>query len=130
MDRYIKIPSAVNNLKRIIMCYSYHTEFLSTYYNDKLYIFRQVFGEYIKTYTKEIDYPVLIQEWKLNLDKSAYKNKMDAKERLPSNKKEIYRHDCHELWPKIIIWRMQWYTFQGIMLHTEDNIKCPEDYLK
>ena len=33
---------------------------------------------------KEIDHPQLIRKIKLNLDTSAYKNKIDADERIPS----------------------------------------------
>ena len=31
---------------------------------------------------------------------------------------------------KIIIEDMKWFPFQGIILHAEDNIECPEEHLK
>ena len=34
------------------------------------------------------------------------------------------------LQPKSIIEDMQWFPFQGIMLHTENNINSPDDNLK
>ena len=38
---------------------------------------------------KEIDHPVIIQYWNLNLDTEEYKKKLDTKERLLSNNKEL-----------------------------------------
>ena len=40
-----------------------------------------------------MDHPTLIEEWKLNPDTAAYPNNIDKKERLPSKKKEIDRHN-------------------------------------
>ena len=68
MVHYITITYAANNLKIITICYCLHTEFSSTYYNDKGNVFRNIFGQYIKPHMNEIDNPTLIQEWKLNLD--------------------------------------------------------------
>ena len=51
---------------------------------------------------------------------------MDSKERLPPKKKEIDCHNSIELCPKIINEDMKWFPFQGIMLHTTDEIKIPE----
>ena len=31
---------------------------------------------------------------------------------------------------KIIIEDMKWFSFRGIMLHSADNIECPEENLK
>ena len=39
---------------------------------------------------KEIDHTTFIQEWKLNLDTSAYLNKLDKKERLLLNKNNVF----------------------------------------
>ena len=36
---------------------------------------------------KELDHPWLIKKIKLNLDTAAYKNKVDADERIPSDNK-------------------------------------------
>ena len=38
---------------------------------------------------KDIDSNELIEEWKLNLEKSAYENKLDAGEDVPSLKKKM-----------------------------------------
>ena len=72
MACYIKIPFDANALKSITICNRFHTEFVSTYCNDKGDAFRYIFGQYIKPYMKEIDHPAFIQEFKLNLDTAAY----------------------------------------------------------
>ena len=89
MACYRAIPSVANTFKSIFICYSFYTDFVSTYYNDRVDVFRLIFAEYIEPYMKEIDHPALIQEWKLNLDTATYKNKLYSKEKLPSNRKEI-----------------------------------------
>ena len=52
---------------------------------------------------KEIDNLVLIKEWKLNLDTSAYLKKLDKKERLPPKKKETDWYRSQEFFPNSII---------------------------
>ena len=79
---------------------------------------------------REIDHPVLIKEWNFNLDTSSHLKNIDKKERLTSNEKEIDRHNSQEFWLKSIIGDMNWFPFQGIMLHAADNIECPSDHLK
>ena len=41
----------------------------------------------------------------------------------------MYRHNSKTYWPKNIIEDIQWFPFQGIMLHTVDNSKIPEYHL-
>ena len=55
---------------------------------------------------------------------------MDAKEILPSKKKQIDCRNSIELWPKSIIEFMQWFHFKIIMLHISDKIKSPAEHLK
>ena len=93
MACYRAIPYAANNFKIITMCNCLHTEFASTYYNDKEDAFIYIFGQYIKPNMKEIDHPALIKELKLNLVTSAHLKNVDKIERLPSQKKDIYRLD-------------------------------------
>ena len=92
MEFYIDIPSATNTSKIITICNRFHTEFSSTYYNDKGDAFIYIFGQYIKPYMKEMDHPAFIQEWKLNLETAAYLKNLE-KEIITSKKKEINRHD-------------------------------------
>ena len=108
---------------------SFHTEFASMYYNDKGDVFIFIFGEYIKSYMREIDTIVFIKEWKLNLNTSEYKKKLDSYERILSERKDIDNQNSIELFPKSIIEDMQWYNFWGIMLHIADKIKSTAENL-
>ena len=78
---------------------------------------------------KEIEHPDLIEEWKFKKDTASYK-KVHNKRKLLSNNEEIDRHNIKYFLPTIIIEDMQWFLFQGIMLHAENNIKSPADHLK
>ena len=42
---------------------------------------------------KHINYPALLQEWKINLDAAEYEKNIDVNMSKPSDKKEIDRHD-------------------------------------
>ena len=75
---------------------------------------------------KEIDYTAFIQEWKLNLETSAYLRKLDKKNPL-KKKNWPYRQ---EFPPKLIIEDMKWFPLQGNMLHASDNIEFPAENLE
>ena len=75
-------------------------------------------------------HPTVIEEWKLNPDRAAYKKKFYAKEIIHTEKKKFDRHDSREFWTNIIIEYMQWFIFQYIMLHKADNIKHPGYHLQ
>ena len=62
MACYSAIPFDYNTLKSITIYTHFHTEFTSTYYNDKGDAFRNIFGQYIKPYMNKIYLPALIQE--------------------------------------------------------------------
>ena len=51
-----------------------------------------IFSAYVKPMLKDINYPALLQEWKLNLDAKAYERNIDASMQKPSDKKVIDRH--------------------------------------
>ena len=55
---------------------------------------------------------------------------MYSEERLLSKKKEIDFQISIELCPNSIIEEIQWFSFQGIMLHKADNIKSSEEHLQ
>ena len=46
-----------------------------------------IFSAYVVPRLKDINHPALIQEWKLNLDASAYEKNIDAKMSKTSDKK-------------------------------------------
>ena len=66
------IPDYAFILKRVTVCFALFTEFTSTYYNDMYETFGFIFRKYIKLSLKYIDNSMLTEEWKLNLDESAY----------------------------------------------------------
>ena len=54
---------------------------------DKKDTIINIFSLYIEPLIKEINYPELLQEWKLNLDSTDYKQNIDANlYKLPENK--------------------------------------------
>ena len=59
----------------------------------------KIFSAYVAPLLKDTNHPALIQEWKLNIDASVYKNNINANMSKPSDKKEIYRHDSNLYWP-------------------------------
>ena len=50
----------------------------------------------------DIDHPVLIEEWKQNIDAAAYIKNLNQDVKIPSIKKTIYRNDKIEYWPTSI----------------------------
>ena len=46
-----------------------------------------IFSAYVVTLLKDINHPLLIQEWKLNLDATAYEKNIDANMSKPYDKK-------------------------------------------
>ena len=46
-----------------------------------------------------MNHPVLVEEWKLNLDTAAYEQQLDDKVNIPSDKKEIDCNYDRKYWP-------------------------------
>ena len=76
------------------------------------------FITYIEPLLNDINHPELIQEWKLNIDATAYGKKIDADVYKPSSKKEIYCHDSNSYWSTLINDTIQWFSFLYIIDHT------------
>ena len=68
------IPSVVNTLNRIHLNSNLFDKISRTLYNDKIYVFEYLFRIFIKLSFNEIYHPALLEEWKSNLDKVAYKS--------------------------------------------------------
>ena len=71
----------------------------------------------------DINHTALVEEWKLNLDATAYEKKIDANVNRPSDKKEIDHHGRKVYWPIITKETIQWFPFQSIVDHTEGIIE-------
>ena len=70
-----------------------------------------------------ISHPVLIQEWKLNIDAAVYEKKINANVYIPSSKIKIDCHDSKLYWPTSIKDTIHWFPFLTIIDHTENTLK-------
>ena len=61
-----------------------------------------IFSAYFLPLLKYINHPALFQEWKLNLDASAYEKHIDANISKPSYEKVINCHDSNLYRPNSI----------------------------
>ena len=59
-------------------------------------------GTYVVPQIKEMHHPVLLQEWKLNIDAAEYEKNIKANMYKPSEKKKFNRVDSDEHWPTSI----------------------------
>ena len=57
-----------------------------------------VFNTYVTPQIKEINHPVLLQEWKINLDAADYEKQMRANMDKPSEKKKFNCVDNEKHW--------------------------------
>ena len=64
-----------------------HSSYIQTIYNSKEESINKIFITYSEPLLEDINYPALLEEWKLNLDAAAYENILDAKVNKPSDKK-------------------------------------------
>ena len=82
------ISYIANTFKKIHLSYDLCSEYASMIYNDNFFTFGYIFRKWIKNYVENIDHPVLIKEWKLNLDKLDYLKKDDGVDLPPINKNQ------------------------------------------
>ena len=82
-----------------------------------------IFSEYVEPMLKDINHPVLLQEWKLNLDAAEYKINIYANLYKPSEKKKFNRHDSDLYWQKSVKDTINWFPFLTIMEHTANIMK-------
>ena len=66
------IPSASNTLKKMFLHKSLHSSYIQTEFNEKHEIINNTFITYVEPLLKDINYPALIQEQKINFDAEAY----------------------------------------------------------
>ena len=63
-----------------------HSSYIKTIYNDKEEIINNIFIIYVELLLDDINHPALAQEWKLNLDATAYEKELNDKVNKPSDK--------------------------------------------
>ena len=78
----------------------------------------------------DIDHPVLIEEWKQNLDAAAYGKNLHEDVKLPSRKKKIDRNNKTEFWTTSIKEGLNWLPlcdimeFTAYMVYNKKNSYC------
>ena len=77
---------------------------------------------YLAPVMKDLEHPVLIEEWIQNIDAAAYEKNLYKDEKLPSIKKKIDRNYKTDCWPKIITESLDWLDFLDVMEFTSYKI--------
>ena len=67
------IISTSNTLKNLFIGLYYHESYSTEKFNTEKEAMRILFSTYVTPQIKEIYYPAIIQEWKLNIDSAEYK---------------------------------------------------------
>ena len=99
------------------------------YYNNKGYVFRFIFGDYIHQYLKELYHTTLLEQWKLHPEKVRMKRIFILVQNYHHERKTDH-HDSREFWQTRIFEDLQRFPCHIIMLHTENNMKVPTDILQ
>ena len=58
-----------------------------------------IFVAYVVLLLKYINHAALLQEWKIDINATAYEKNIDANMFKLSDKKEMYHHDSDLYWP-------------------------------
>ena len=84
------IPSVTNIMKNIYRSGNFSNEFTSTYYDDKNDSFAKI-QQYIPSYVNNIYHPAIVKEYKSNMYKAYYYNKLHKGVYLYSENRELDR---------------------------------------
>ena len=115
------ITSTSSTLKNLYIGTQYHSLYSTNIYSDQTEKMDRLFKTYITPQLKEIYHPVILQEWKLNIDAKEYEKNMLLCH-VPSTKKRINRIENFEHWPESIKTIIQWFTFLDIMEYTGNDM--------
>ena len=66
-----------------------HSSYIQTIYNDKEEIINNIFSTYVEPFLYNMNHPSFVQEWKLNIDATAYEKQLDAKVNILSYKNKL-----------------------------------------
>ena len=105
------IPSTSNTLKNLEVNKSFQYSYIQREFNDKKDMVINIFSAYVEPLLKCINHKAFLQEWKLNLDSSQYKNSTDANMSKPYFKKDINLHDSESYLPTSIKDTIEWILF-------------------
>ena len=82
------ITSTSSTLKNLYIGTQYYSLYSTDNYNDQTEEMDRLFRTYITPQMKEIYYPAILQEWKLNIDAAEYENNMTLSH-VPSLKNKL-----------------------------------------
>ena len=85
---YKTITSTSNTLKNLYISKNYHSSYSTEKLNTQKEATSRLFSTYVTPQIKDIYRPVIIQEWKLNIDAAEYEKNM-TKSHVPSHKEKI-----------------------------------------
>ena len=103
-----------NTLKDLVENKSFHYSYIQTEFNDKTKMIINIFSAYVVPLLKDINYPSLLQEWKINLDAAVNEINIDVNMSKSSDKKKIDHHDRDLYWPTSVKDTIQRFTFLTI----------------
>ena len=75
---YTTINSTSNTLKNLVINSNYHSSYSTQEFNTKKEQTSNIFNTYVTPKIKEINHPVFLQEWKLNIDSAEYERNIAA----------------------------------------------------
>ena len=84
---YTTITSTSNTLKNLYISKDYHSSYSTDNFNNKKEVMDRLFSTHVTQQIKEIYYPEIIQEWKLNIDATEYEKNMTLSH-VPSTQKK------------------------------------------
>ena len=120
---FTTIPSTSNTLENLLINSNYHPSYSTQEFNAKKEQTRTIINTYVTPQIKEINHPVFLQEWKLNIDAAEHEKNMAANMYKPYEKKKFNRIDDHKHWPASIKSIIRWFRFHTIMEHTENRMQ-------
>ena len=94
---YTTITSTSNTLKDSYISQDYHSSYSTDIFNNQKEAMSRLFSTYVTPQIKEMYYPAIIQEWKLNIDDAEYEKNMTLSH-VPSSimmMLDEYHFACH-----------------------------------
>ena len=70
------IPYISNTIKKLWIQLDFHSSYIKTMYSYKDESIYNIFSTYVEPLLDDINHPELVQEWKLNIDASAYEKNL------------------------------------------------------
>ena len=98
---YTTITSTSDTLNNLYISKDYHSFYSTDNFNNQKEAMDRLFSTYVTPQIKEIHYPEILQEWKLNINDAEYEKNMTLTH-VPYTKNKINRIDEFKYWPECI----------------------------